>query len=170
MNNFRHCCSVSRCLCEEVVNPNHRYFFRYRIGYIIIPIIYIMIVIAEYGFPLTIVFMMPKSQSHIDIILGSLALQIEIFVTMLTLGMTPLYFIDMINPEDSRMEWVAMYQKIVTIIIANIVQLIIWLCIENPVIRLFVTPLISIIVWFGFFFVIFTMAMKKYVNHPTEIV
>jgi hypothetical protein len=83
-------------LIDEVVSDEHRYWFRHRIGYIIILLVYIILLLAQYLFTIIIIIMQFETfdqMTKLAVIIG--AVPIDTVIMVFTLHCTPLYYMDM---------------------------------------------------------------------------
>jgi hypothetical protein len=114
-------------LWQEVISPSHSNWFRYRIGYVIIPLIHVGMIMGQYAFTTTIAIMHMYEQWPFFIFFV-FASAFSTFINILCVEYTPFYYMDL--TIKSEQEIISknttggfLIIQTVSIIITNSVQL-----------------------------------------------
>jgi hypothetical protein len=118
-----------------------------KIGYVVILFTYIALILLQYAFSVTMTIIHPPDIHSLlfiaDLLLCLSGSIIDWIVTILTLRYTPCYLND---PAEKKLSYMALRQKIATIVICNIIQLI-FLVTDQTVMRLSLPTNVSLIFW-----------------------
>jgi hypothetical protein len=138
-------------LYQEVFNTENYFWFKYRIGYLIILLTHIILAASQYTFTITMC-VIRGSPDLISIIIFSMFTTFDIIYQLIFIGYTPFYYMDRYDLDNSDSDWKIwskrfMIVKVISIVVANIVQILLVRYIDYQTIQLFIPIIVYVTIW-----------------------
>jgi hypothetical protein len=141
-------------LWQEVVSDNHRFWFRRRIGYLIILLTHIILVASQYAF-IIVIIVLYGSENTLSILIFSFISFIDVILHFMFINATPFYYMDMdasVVLNHSDREWMrssimCTCVKTISIVIANVVQALLVKYTNYQSVQLFIPIIVYILIW-----------------------